>query len=71
MSNKLLDFELDVLRSMNGEKTDLRWGAAMGHAIESLYSGGYITRKMTDRGLEYMLTDKGHEAILKTESRNC
>lgn len=68
MSAKLIDYEIDLLRSLNGEDVPgLRWGAAMGECIENLYGGGYVTRRMTGRGLEYVITDKGRAAITKGE----
>ena len=64
MISNLIDYEIETLRSLNGEDVPgLRWGAAMGEALENLLGGGYITRRMTGRGLEYVITDKGRAAI--------
>lgn len=60
----IVDYERDVLRMLNGEKIEgMAWGAAMGQSVELLYEGGYVTRKMTGRGLEYVITDKGRAAL--------
>lgn len=64
MNSKLIDYEIDILHSLNGEDVPgLMWGAAMGECIENLYGGGYVTREMTGRGLEYVITDKGRAEL--------
>lgn len=64
---QLCDFELDVLRMMNGEEQDSikGWGAGLGAALEPLKNGGYIDREMRESGMHYFITDKGREAIAK------
>lgn len=60
----LIEFELNLLRSMNGEDVPgLAWGAAMSEALGSLRGGGYVRQEFTERGVEYKITDKGREAI--------
>lgn len=56
------EYEILLLRQANGEDMDLRWGAAMGAALEFLSRAGYMTRtgKITEKGkyfLENLLTD--------------
>jgi hypothetical protein len=66
MTDKLGLFELDLLRELNGEPTtkELRWGAAMGVAIEYFYEKGYVARTIGPDGIRYVITDKG-KAVLK------
>ena len=55
----LTDYDIKVLREIAGEpQEDLRWGAAMSAAIETLWGHGLVTRsfspKITDAGREYL-----------------
>lgn len=64
MSAGLTDYELDLLRCLNGEDVPgLRWGAAMSVSVEYLYHRGYATRKISSRGIEYVITEKGKAAL--------
>lgn len=61
---KLVDYELAILRLLSGEDMpNLRWGAAMGEAIEFLHGGGYVERKRKDTGIAYVITEKGRAAL--------
>lgn len=73
MSAKLINYEIDLLRSMNGEDVPgLMWGAAMGVAIERLLDDGYVAERLVrDAGevvaLRFEITDKGRAAITQGE----
>lgn len=70
MSTQLVQFEIDLLRHLNGEEVPgLAWGAAMGAGIEYLHESGYVTRKRAARGLVYEINDKGRAAINATQDR--
>ncbi len=59
MSEKLSDYEIKILRYLNGDDMpDLAWGAAMGAAVEFLAGGGLVTR-----GPNYFITEKGKAFI--------
>ncbi len=60
----MLPFYREVLKEIDepGSGNDLRWGAAMGEALEWLQGQGYATR-----GSRPQITGKGREA-LKGES---
>lgn len=53
-------YEREVLKEISepGSGKDLRWGAAMGEALEWLQGQGYATR-----GARPQITDKGREAL--------
>lgn len=57
MSDKLNDFEIEVLRMLNGEK-EIQWGAWVGACLEYLSDGGYCTRspnyEILPRGKQYL-----------------
>lgn len=57
-NDKLTDFELKILREVDGREPASPWGAAVGHALSVLAGGGYITRKFGGK-----LTDKGRKAL--------
>jgi hypothetical protein len=64
MKHNLFETEIRILRCLNGEDVPgVAWGAAMGEAVERLQGHGYVARKITAEGLEYVITDKGREAI--------
>ena len=52
------EYEVKVLRELNGEKMGLSWGAAMGAAIEFLredgYASGYSQIGITQKGKDYL-----------------
>ena len=57
------EYEIKILRELNGEGDQgLRWGAAMGAAIEFLADDGLVTRggdiKITQRGKDYLCSLK-------------
>lgn len=56
----LCDFEIELLRSMAGEKPGQPWGAAIGAALGFLKGSGYVT---SNNGA-YSVTDAGR-AVLK------
>lgn len=53
---KLSDYEIDILRTANGEERGLSWGAAMGAAMEFLGYDGLMTRtgKITQKGRDFL-----------------
>lgn len=53
---RLSGYEIDVLRTANGEERGLRWGAAMGAALEFLSNDGLLTRtgKITQKGKSFI-----------------
>ena len=54
------DFDVDVLRAMNGEDVPgMAWGAAMSVAIEYLYGAGYASRNLKNGVLAYVPSEKG------------
>ena len=68
MQTEPTEFEIDILRSLRGDKVDgLAWGAGMSAAIEWLHGRGYVRRQLVHGTLNYELTDKGREAITEVE----
>ena len=67
MSDKLIDYEIDVLRSLSGEKIPGLTGAEVGVAVERLIDEGYVSERLFlgDDGpaLKFEITDKGRAAI--------
>ncbi len=57
----LTEFEIDLLRDLNGEDRGLIWGAAMSEAIEGLHATGHLERKSTPAGISYGLSPLGRE----------
>ena len=56
---KLCQFEIDLLRDLNGEKVPgMAWGGAMGAALGPLTRAGYLRREMRGDGLHYVITDQ-------------
>lgn len=66
---KLCDFELDVLRMLNGTGPAIPWGAALGAALECLGGSGFIqsTYNEDTRTLHYSITDRGRAALEATK----
>lgn len=70
MSEKLTKYELKVLRHLKGESVPgLRWGAAMGEAVEHLTDCGYLSKHYGDLGIDYVITDKGRVALTEAITR--
>jgi len=68
MSETLFEYEIKILRYLNGEAApDLLWGAAMGAAVEFLLEGGYVTLTRTPGVVMYSITDKGRAALTQQE----
>ena len=60
---KLTEFELDLLRDLDGEDRGMAWGAAMAVAVEHLYGEGYLTRSFDPvKGISYEISELGREA---------
>ena len=56
----MTDYEKKILCEVRGDHMPgLRWGAAMGAALEFLRGSGYV-RKV---GYRYVITPKGREAL--------
>lgn len=69
MSGKLVDYELQVLRCVNGaDVPGLKWGAAMGEAVEYLRGAGYLSKSRVDGGTKYTITDKGRAALTREKT---
>lgn len=56
----LVDYEIEILREVAGEKPARPWGAAVGAALGVLTAKGYV-----DHGC---ITDKGQEALRALDS---
>lgn len=55
MGERMTDFELTVLREIEGESPISPWGAAVGEAVDFLHENGYIARgKLTSKGIDYL-----------------
>lgn len=64
MTNKLCEYEMNLLRHCNGEEiSGLSWGAAMSVALEYLESDGLIE----SRSGSYKITQKGIDKINDTK----
>lgn len=58
---ELTDYEVKILRAINGEDVPgLKWGAAMGAALELLREDGLV--RIASNG-QAKLTDKGRDAL--------
>ncbi len=57
--NDLCEFEVEVLRALNGEREPIKWGAALGAALGFLKGSGYVS--LTNG--TYAITEKGKSAI--------
>jgi hypothetical protein len=58
----LTDYEITILRMLNGETVDgLLWGAAMSEAIEALFEGGYVTRR--GPAITYVISERGRRLL--------
>ena len=56
----MIKFEHDILRVINGENiAGVKWGAAMGAALEFLEGSGYVQRFAGN----YLITEKGKDAL--------
>ena len=61
---KLTEYEIKLLRHLNGEKVDdLISGAAMGEAVEHLYRAQLARRDIKNSGIHYTITEKGRELL--------
>jgi hypothetical protein len=64
MSEKLVEYELQVLRSVNGDfSAGLAWGAAYIEALVRLHSMGYLSRYPSAGGPVYIITTTGRAAL--------
>lgn len=72
MSEKLVEYELQVLRCVDGDYSEgLVVGAAYHEALVRLYRMGYLERQKHGSGWElgllYTITDKGRAALKDME----
>ncbi len=60
------EYEVKVLRELNGEKVEgLSWGGAMGAAIEGLKSMKLVEKQ----GFKYVITDAGKKFLARQRLR--
>ena len=61
---RLTDYDILVLRELNGENPQgLVWGAGMSVSISFLKNRGYVETRVTPGLVEYVITDKGRQAL--------
>lgn len=68
MSEKLTEWEIQILREVAGEIPASSWGAAISAALERLAESGYLTDtfgRLTDKGRRYLNEFEGRLPIDK------
>ncbi len=57
---KLCDYELKVLRELNGENPEgMQWGAALSAALGFLCGSGLARKQIMSGYIRYVITDAG------------
>ena len=59
----LTDFELALLRKLDGKYRAMPWGATMTSAIERLFKEGYLIKKGDDHSVSYSLSEAGRKFV--------
>lgn len=69
MTIQLCEFEIDVLKMLNGDPQDsiTGWGAGLAAATEALHGAGFVERTMSGGMMHYGISDMGRE-VLKIEN---
>lgn len=66
----LVEFEVDLLRSMNGEETSIKgWSGAVGVAIECLLGRKLVSREHRDDGIHYVINDAGRAYLAQLKPK--